>query len=491
MSIERKDRLTEGAQSLSRRTLHGAVWSLASQAALALGALITFVAMSRTVEHGELGEYMLAIVGVAAVQWLALNAYREPVIQATTLSSAICSSVFWFSSAVAALLAAALLTAAYYLHEHGQWMIAASCLSVLAVKVFFDTCSSVPLALCYRDLRFPVIARLNILLAAVGLIVSIALLRTGWGVLAVAVAQSVISALSFVMIMARCRWLPQWHFSRQDLGVLRHYSPHVVLWQGIEVLNMHFDRFLVGIKLSPQLLGIYGFGRRLNDVVIEVVVGALGNVALPTYASVRQDRAALKRAYLASIRIATFVVFPMIGILYGVADELVIAVFGSKWAPAVPIYKCFLMLGAIQTIGIFQAALIRSLGHANLWARYQVAQAAANIVVLGIAIEHGIYVLAVAVVIRTCIIWIYAVTMACRLAGIRVLDYLGMFVMPALCAVLAGVIAQGVMHLTRDVQPVAMIAGAAVIASLAYLGAALITMKSVTSDIRALIWRRS
>src|SRR5690606_4305023 len=115
---------------------------------------------------------------------------------------------------------------------------------------------------------------------------------------------------------------------------------------------------------------------------------------------------------------------------------------------------------AIQTIGIFQAALIRSLGHANLWARYKVAQAAANIVVLSLAIEHGIYVLAAAVVIRTYVVWIYAVTMTCRLIEMRVREYLRMFVTPALCAVLACVVAQGAVHLSRDVPPIAMIAGA-------------------------------
>ena len=490
MRIERMNGAPEGRLSLSRRTLRGAAWSLASQAVLAIGALVTFVIMSRLVGHGELGEYMLAIVGVAAVQWLALNAYREPVIQTPVLTPAICSSVFWFSAGIAMLLSAALVAIAHYLRWDGQLTTTASCLSVLAVKVFFDTFSSVPLALCYRELRFPMVARLNILVSAVGLIISIGLLNAGWGVLAVAFAQGVMSALGFALLLARCGWLPQRHFAWRDTGFLWRYSPHVVLWQGVEALNMYLDRFMVGTRLSPQALGIYGFGRRLNDVIIEILVGAAGNVALPAYASVQEDRAGLKRAFISSIRMATFGIFPLIGILYGVADELVIAVFGAKWAPAVPVYKFFLLLGAIQTIGIFQASLIRSLGHANLWARYQVAQAVANIAVLGFAIDHGILVLAAAVVIRTYVVWTYAVAMTCRLIDMRVLEYLRMFVKPALGAVLACIVAQGALHLTHDIPPIVMIAGASIIAGLTYFGAALITMKSVTSDVLALIARR-
>ncbi|MCW5603560.1 MAG: oligosaccharide flippase family protein [Burkholderiales bacterium] len=480
----------KGRQSLSHRTARGAVWSLASQASLALGALITFVAVSRAVDHGELGEYMLAIAVVAAVQWLALNAYREPVIQTPELTPAMLSSTFWFSAVVAVLLALALIAAAYCLRWLDRLPVTAACLPLLSGKVLFDTLSSVPLALCHRDLRFSAIAKLNMLVSACGLAVSLALLHAGWGVLAVAAALCVMSALSFAMVLACSGWLPSRHFSAADLGFLRRYSPHVVLWQGVEALNMHLDRFIIGARLSTQALGVYGFGRRLNDVVVEVLAGALGNVALPAYASIQNDRAALKRGYLSSVRMAAFGVFPLIGILFGIADELVVTVFGNRWAPAVPVYQCFLFLGAIQTIGIFQASLIRSLGHANLWARYQVMQAAANIIVIGFAVEYGIHALALAVVIRTGVVWTYALAATCRLLGMRIRDYLGMFAGPAAGAVFAGAVAQGIVRLAQDAPPVAVLAAASAIAGAAYLGIALILMRPVAHDVLALFARR-
>jgi O-antigen/teichoic acid export membrane protein len=476
--------------SLSRRTFRGAAWSLTGQGVIAGAALITFVIMSRSVEHAELGEYMLAVVGLAAVQWLALNAYREPVIQAPALTSAMCNAAFWFSAGVAVLLAAVLTGAAWLLRTHGFFATTAACLSVLAAKAFFDTLSSIPLALYYRRLQFSLIAKINMLASVAGLAVSIGLLHAGWGVLAVAAAQSLVSAMVFVLLLLCDKWRPQTRFSMKDLGFLRRYAPHVVLWQGVEALNLYLDRFIVGARLSPQALGVYGFGRRLNDVVIEVLAGAAGNVALPAYSKVQQDSGALKRAYLASVRIVTFAVFPVIGILYGVADELVIAVFGTKWAAAVPIYKCFLLLGGIQTVGILQAALIRSLGRPDLWARYQMLQAAANIAVLILLIDYGIYVLAVAVVLRTYLVWTYAVMMTCRLLKMRMTEYLKMFVRPALCAVLACIVAQSVLHMTYDIPAAVMIAGAMLAAVAVYLGAALITMKSITNDVLALLARQ-
>ncbi|HTD91338.1 MAG TPA: oligosaccharide flippase family protein, partial [Burkholderiales bacterium] len=281
---------------MAHRTLHGAMWSLLSQSVSALVTFVVFVMMSRLVGHGELGEYMLAVVGVGAVQWLALNAYREPIIQAKTLTPLVRDSVFWFSAVVAIVVACILLGIAQYLRWRGHVMITASCLSILAVKLFFDTLVSVPMALCYRALRFQMLAKVNIGISTLGLVVGVVLLQAGWGVLAVATLQSTISVLSFVLILIRCAWFPRLHFAWQDLGVLHRYSPHVVLWQGIDALNIYLDRFMVGVAIGPHALGLYAFGRRLNDVIIEVLAGAAGNVALPTYVALQNDPAKLKRA---------------------------------------------------------------------------------------------------------------------------------------------------------------------------------------------------
>jgi hypothetical protein len=46
-----------------------------------LAPLLAFALLGGNGGHAPIGEYMLALVGVGAVQWLALNAYREPLIQ--------------------------------------------------------------------------------------------------------------------------------------------------------------------------------------------------------------------------------------------------------------------------------------------------------------------------------------------------------------------------------------------------------------------------
>lgn len=478
------------SESLGRRSFRGAIWALTAQGVTALASLLAFAVMGRMVGHAELGEYVMALVGVGAVQWLALNAWREPLIQAPALGEHIRDSVFWLTLGVACLLLALLSGGAWWLRHTGRGDITAACLNLLAVKLFFDTLSSVPMATCARDLHFSLLARVSISASIVGSLLSMLLLYRGWGVQAVAGAQAVASALSFGLLLWRSAWLPRLHFRLADLAPLRTYSPHVLMWQAVEAFNSYFDRFLVGVRLSVQALGVYGFSRRLNDVIIEVLVGAAGSVALPAYATLQQQPAALRNAYLRSMRIVSFAVFPIIGILFGVAEDLVPMVFGDKWAVAVPIYRCFLLLGAIQTIGILQAALIRSLGHASRWARYQGVQAVANVVTVLAVIDHGSLVLALTVVLRSYLVWGWAVRMTCDLIDMRVRDYLAILARPALGAVLAALAATGSLHAVPAMPVVVLILIATLAGATVYLGMTLATMRGMAGDVMALLRRR-
>jgi hypothetical protein len=76
------------------------------------------------------------------------------------------------------------------------------------------------------------------------------------------------------------------------------------------------------------------------------------------------------------------------------------------------------------------------------------------------------------------------------LIGMRVLDYLRIFIKPALGAILACIVAEGAFHLAQGVPPIAMIAIATVMAGLTYVAAAHLVMRSVTDDILTLIVRR-
>lgn len=474
---------------LTRKTASAVFWTLGSQASVAVVSLASFTVLSRHVDVTAFGEYLLALVVLSAIQWCANGAYREPVIQAPEMDEGVASSVFWFTVAVGALLALVAAGTALVLIRLDHELVG-RCVLWMLPRLFIDTTNSVPQALAYRAMSFRMMAVQNAAGTVLGSALAILLILQGLGVEGVAVAQNVAPVVTLIVLMGGRRgWRPRWRFARADLAVLRRYTPHVLMWQFVEMLNGQLDRFLVGARLSPGALGVYGFARRLNEVVIGMLVGAASNVALPVFSSLQREPERLRPAFLKAVRLVSFGIFPVIATLFALADTFVPWVFGDKWSQAVFVYRCFLLLGLIQTIGILQASVIRGLGHAALWSRYQVVQSGANVVVCLVAVPWGIHVLAIAVVVRTYVLWGYAVRMTCKVVGLRPRAYLHSMAPSLACSVVAGAAGTGVQHLTSGMPPPVSLAVSCAVVGLVYLLQSWWFQRDTLREGARLVWR--
>jgi teichuronic acid exporter len=405
--------------SLGRVVRRGALLALISQGIVASFSLMTFAVLARVVDTAKYGEFLLAIVIMQCVQWLSLNAYKEPIIQSRDIDGATLSSCYWFSTSIGALLGVVMSSAAATLFALGKPADLAFCVGLLAIKVFADSSASVPLGLLGRKMAFGKISSITASASLVSSLTILWLLHRGFGIRAMAIGQAFASVIIATSALLVSGWRPERRLRKADLAVYRHYSPHVVSWQAVDALNMSFDRFFVAGSLSVAALGLYGFARRLNDVVLEILVNAIAGVTLPAFSAVQHDQRRLQDAFVRAIRFSTFLVFPVVALLLVCGEELIAAIFGAKWLPALPVYRCFLLVGMLQIVGAFQSTLIRSLGHPQLWARYVAAQAAGNVIMVLCFVHYGIAPLALALVAKTYLIWGWSVYLTCHVLSMR------------------------------------------------------------------------
>ena len=432
--------------SFSTQEGRSAIWAIIGQGTTAVLSLVNFAVVGRFVSPNEYGSFLLAMMVLTATQWLALNAYKEPVVQAKDLGDSLINSVFTFTVGVGALLCCIMLGAAWYLERGGSTPGVGACIVVLALKLVIDTAMSVPNALRVRKLEFKFLARVSICANIAATVVNVGLLLAGWGLLSLVLSQMVASLLTAGALLYTGQQRYRLRLRRADLAVLGGYSPHVILWQGLEALGQTVDRYFIASRLTLTDLGLYGFGKRLNDVIIEVLVGATSNVSLPAFSQMQNDRARLQAAFLKAVRLVTLMVLPVIAALWVTADDFVPLLFGPKWSGAVPVYRWFLLLGIIQTIGILQGGLLRSMWKPGVWTRYQVMQAVANVVVLSIVAGHSIDVIAAAIVIRAYVLWGWVVYQVCKALEMRFGFYLLQLAKPVSLALTAAAAGYAMRH---------------------------------------------
>jgi PST family polysaccharide transporter len=81
------------------------------------------------------------------------------------------------------------------------------------------------------------------------------------------------------------------------------------------------------------------------------IAGVVSRVMLPALAEIADDLPRFRGAYLRAVSAIATVTFPvMLGLLV-TAPEVIVVVYGPRWAPAVPILQVLCGVGMLQSVG--------------------------------------------------------------------------------------------------------------------------------------------
>lgn len=413
-------------------------WALGQFSVQAFAGLVAFFLIAREVGPAAYSEYVVGLAIAGLAQCFGLAIFREPVIQKQHIDELQLASAAKLSALWSFLVALVTSMATWMWCQFGTGSeVLLQIVLLLAFRIFLDGVVAVPMAGKARALDLKLQSLSAMLGSVVMIVVVIVSVREKIGIVGLALGQLagqfVQSAIS--LYFSKFFWFFNVGIQRSVVRDLLPRSVSVVSWQIIDYINGSLDRLFVSARMHSTQIGVYGFGKRLNDIIFETVGGGLGMVCLPAFARANGDGDLLRQRFLGWVSCASFFVLPLLSYLFLCADELVHILFGEKWLGAVPIYRVFLILGIIQAFGVIQAALIRGMGQANVWTRYLMLQAVGNIIVVFLFSGVGALPLAQAIVVKTYVVWGYSVILVCRLLELKISRYVGLIARPIIAAV--------------------------------------------------------
>lgn len=418
--------------------IKGTLWSLVSSFAPAALGFLVFLATSRVLSPTEFGivafAASIATVGLA----VAPAGFREALIQRETISATHLDTVFWLCTGAAVFIYAALCAATPLIAAQSGQEALSALIPFIAIRVVFDMAAAVPNALLVRTMSFKMLAIRTTIASIVAAGVCLALLWMGFGLWALAASQLATSVTTCVGAMIAARWRPGLHFNLRALGDLKAFGLYSTGNHLITTINL--DQLLIGALLGPAWLGLYGFARRIFQILTDLLSGALNLVSYSLLSSMQREPQKLREAYLLGTFASSIVAFPVFAGLALVAPDLIPFAFGDHWIEAVPVVQAFCVLGVLTAVGILQSSLIRSQGQADLWFYYVLGKQAVTVLYIFLFAGWGLVPLTISLVILNILMWLPTIHMVTRLLDISIPAYLASFTLPLFAtAVLWGV----------------------------------------------------
>jgi O-antigen/teichoic acid export membrane protein len=421
----RLDHLRTGRASAA---IKGTLWSLVGSFAPAALGFLVFLVTSRVLSPAEFGIVAFAAsIGTIGLA-IAPAGFREALIQRETITLRHLDTVFWLCIGAALTIYAGLCIATPFIAGATGQVLLNALIPFIAVRIVFDMAAAVPNALLVRTMSFRMLALRTTAASIASAGVCMALIWLGFGLWALAASQVAGSAAACIGALVAARWLPGRQFDRnalRDLGAFGLFSTgnHFIT-------TINLDQMLIGALLGPAWLGLYGFARRIFQILTDLISGALNLVSYSLLASMRNETEKRREAYLLGTFASSVVAFPIFSGLILVAPDLIPFAFGAQWLAAVPVVQAFSVIGAITAIGILQASLIRSQGQAGTWLNYMLVKQVVTVVYIVLFARWGIEALSLALVALTIVMWLPTVDMVARLLDISIPTYLTSFTVP-------------------------------------------------------------
>jgi PST family polysaccharide transporter len=339
-----------------RKLVHGAAVMLAGQGAkfvLQLGALTALGRLLRPDDFGLVAMVAPVSVFIALFNDLGLS---QATVQRKEISPAQMTALFWLNLAVSCVLALGTFFVAPAIGQFYGDPRTADLMVAYGGLLIFGGLSAQHIAFLNRQLRFEMIAALDVgaLLAGVAAGITVAwFTHSYWALVAM---QGVTSAVTAALAWAVSGWRPQLPRRAEDVGQLVRFGANLTGFNIINFFARNLDDILIGKVWGAHGLGLYSQAYKLLMLPLYQISYPISRIAVPVLSRLAQEPGRYRSAYLQMIEKVLLVTMPGMVLLIVMADKVVLLLLGPQWDGVVPIFH---WLGA--------SALVGTIGNSTGW----------------------------------------------------------------------------------------------------------------------------
>ena len=387
--------------SLKQRTLRGLVWTGLEGAGRTLIQFGVLALLARLLSPEQFGvaNAALVVVGISAV--FSELGVGPAVVQRADLKDFHTNGAFVISCAFGVFVGLALWLLSGPLAILLKMPEVAEPLRVLAWVFPVTGAVVVSQSLLQREMRFGILARVELVVFAVGYAVpAIFLARAGYGAWALIYAYLGQMVLRSVLVFFCHAWRPKLRFSRTAFRDLLHFSGGMTLGRVANYVSGNGDNLVVGRYLGADDLGIYGRAYQLMVTPAGIIGNALEKVLFPAMVEVNQDDTSLGRAFVRGLSVLAVVMLPLSALIIVLAPEIIHLVLGPNWT-AVIVPLQIMAVGLVARTSVKMSnCLMRARGVVYRWAVYYSFHAVGIVVSAWIGLYWGLVGASIGVVLN-------------------------------------------------------------------------------------------
>ena len=393
--------------SLKDKTVKGVIWSAVDRFSAQGIQFVFSILIARLLVPEDYGVVAMLGIFMAVSQTFIDSGFGAALIRKIDRTEEDFSTVFYFNIVVATLFYFALFFAAPAIANFYNTPLLESITKVVALNLIIGSLSGIHNAKLSIAIDFKSRAKISIvstlLTGAVGLWMAYA----GYGVWALVVQNLFSSAIRTVLLWVIVKWYPKLVFSWKSFKELFSFGSKLLASALLDTLYNNIYTLVIGKVFSSSTLGVYSKANALAQFPSSNITSVLQGVTFPVLSTIQNEDDRLADAYKRFLKIAAFVVFPLMIGLSAVADPFIRLVLTDKWEGAIYLLQimCFWMMW--YPIHAINLNILQVKGRSDYFLKLEIIKKIQGVIVLCITVPMGIVAMCYGSLISSiiCLVW--------------------------------------------------------------------------------------
>ncbi len=380
--------------NLKGKTRKGTLWSIVERFSVQGVTFVVLLIMARLLTPEDYGIVGMIAIFIEISQSLVDSGFSQALIRKRDRSRLDNSTAFFFNIAIGAILYAILfftapLIASFY-NKPGIDAVLVPLIRLLGLSVVVNSFVVVQRALFTINLDFKSQAKASLAAAVSSGCVGIGMAYAGFGVWAIAGQQLTNLGVNTIILWLLSDWRPKREYSWDSFRKLFGFGSKMAAAGVLDTVYKNIYNIAIGKFYRTSQLGFYTRAQQFGNFLSTNITGIIQRVTFPVLCTIQDDDERLARLYRKFLRLAAFIIFPLMTGLAAVADPLIIVLLKQKWAFAGTLLQilCFSMMW--YPIHAINLNLLQVKGRSDLFLYLEIAKKIVGAIIMIATIPFGL-----------------------------------------------------------------------------------------------------
>lgn len=380
------------SESLGKKAIKGTAWSFAEKVAAQLVSLIVGIILARILAPEVYGIIAIVNTFITICNVFVVTGFGESLVQKKDANEIDFSTIFFFNLFLSILLYILLYVAAPYITSfYGDgYEELTLIIRIMGLRLILASMNSIQYAKILIDLAFKKYFYVTFVGSFISGIIGIFMAYKGFGVWAL-VAQNMSSTLiNAIMLFWVVKWVPKLIFSLKRSKSLILYGSRILTASVVTTFFNEIENFLIGKLYTPKDLAFYTKGNAYPKLLSNNLSSAIGSSLFSVLTKVQDDHELYRHYISKSIKLVSFLVFPVMCLLAVIADDFVAFILTEKWLPCVPYLRLLCFYFALYPLATINSQCITASGDSKLYSQITLYIRIIGLIVLFVSLRFGI-----------------------------------------------------------------------------------------------------